>query len=271
MAGPSSSRYSQVAGSSALSDLTADEDVGFATSAKPQFSWTPPYDPSQYTPPPGSAIGGAAARLGVTPRPAAQQLDSNAAGRILGGLSPEQFFQVQQQLYTRGLYADSYYGKTPRPVNWGAVGDNDTLSAFRSAAILAGFTGNLDQILSGPPSAQALLAGQGGGRARAPLVIELPSAEDLGAVLRQSASKLLGRDPTPAELSAFVADFQADSSAYQREAYGKATGGGTVNRPPSADTAAESFLKEKAPVEAGAQKMESGLGVLLRMFGGGGG
>jgi hypothetical protein len=269
MAGPSSSRYAQVAGSSALSDLTADEDVGFATSAKPQFSWTPPQPTVNVF---GTNIPVQRGAIDPKkPQGGAQQLDFNSAGRILAGLSPEEFYQVQQQLYTRGLYSDSYYGKTPRPVNWGAVGDNDTLSAFRSAASLAGFTGNLDQILSGPPSAQALLAGQGGGPTRAPLVIELPSAEDLGAVLRQSASKLLGRDPTPAELSAFVADFQADSSAYQREAYGKATGGGTVNRPPSADTAAESFLKEKAPVEAGAQKMESGLGVLLRMFGGGGG
>jgi hypothetical protein len=271
MAGPSSSRYAQVAGSSALSDLTADEDVGFVGTTKPQFSWTPPQPTVNVF---GTNIP---VQRGVIdpkkPQGGTQQLDSNSAGRILAGLSPEEFYQVQQQLYTRGLYADSYYGKTPRPVNWGAVGDNDTLSAFRSAASLAGFTGNLDQILNGVPSAQALLAGGGGGGGptRAPLVIELPSAEDLGAVLRQSASKLLGRDPTPAELSAFVADFQADSSAYQREAYGKTTGGGTVNRPPSADTAAESFLKEKAPVEAGAQKMESGLGVLLRMFGGGGG
>jgi hypothetical protein len=208
-------------------------------------------------------------QLGLTTAP--QQLDANAAGRLLAGLSPEDFFQVQQQLYARGLFPDSYYGKTPRPVNWGQVGDNDTLSAFRSAASLAGFTGNLDQILQGGPSAQALLAGGGGGGpTRAPLVIELPSAEDLGAVLRQSASKLLGRDPTPEELSAFVADFQADSSAYQREAYGKAASGGTLGQPPSAPTAAEGFLQERAPVEAGAQKLESGLGVLLKMFGGGG-
>jgi hypothetical protein len=259
----------QTAGSQAYNDLVEDEPGGFVGSAKPQFSWTPPQPTVKVF---GTNIPVQRGAIDPKkPQGGTQQLDSNSAGRILAGLSPEEFFQVQKQMYTAGLYDDSYYGPKAKPIAWGVVGDPETTQKFRTLTSLAGFTGNLDQLLNATSPKMMGGGGGGGGPTRAPLVIELPSAEDLGAVLRQSASKLLGRDPTPAELSAFVADFQADSSAYQREAYGKATGGGTVNRPPNADTAAESFLKEKAPIEAGAQKMESGLGVLLRMFGGGGG
>ncbi|MFY9588667.1 MAG: hypothetical protein WAT66_14580 [Actinomycetota bacterium] len=252
-----------------LGNLQSKVDTGVVqVGSETRFKWTPP-GPAPIAPP-GTSVAVRMQNLGLTTGP--KQITKSEARKMLSGMSQEDFFQLQQQLYGRGLYESAYYSGDPRPVSWGALGDPDTIQAFVTATNLADYTGDLDQILNGAIDSR-LAGGGGGGRGgptRAPLVIELPSAEDLGAVLKQSATKLLGRNPTSDELAAFVADFQSDSAAYQRESYGKAVSGGTVGQPPTASTAAETFLQEKAPVEAGAQKLEGGLGVLLRMFGGGG-
>lgn len=251
-----------------LGNLQSKVDTGVVqVGAETRFKWTPPGRAP--VAPPGTSIAIRMGNLGLTAGP--KQITKSDARKMLSGMSQEEFFALQQQLYGRGLYEAGYYSADPRPVSWGALGDPDTIQAFVTATTLADYTGDLDQILNGPIDPRLSGAGAGrGGPTRPPLVIELPSAEDLGAVLKQSATKLLGRNPTPDELAAFVADFQSDSAAYQRESYGKAVSGGTVGQPPTASTAAETFLQEKAPVEAGAQKLEGGLGVLLRMFGGGG-
>lgn len=236
------------------------------------FAWTPPpavgavQVPSNL-PLTSRVLGGLVATAPAGP----YSLDN--VGPVLQGLDPTGLDQVRRQLYTSGLMPNSYYGARATPMPFGQPLDGDTAAAFQSAARLAVFTGNLDQLLS----AKANIGGLGAqGPVKQPLVIELPSAEDLHAVLKESAMPLLGRDPTPQEMAEFTARFQKLSADYQRAAYAAGGSGlpggpgGTVKKPPSGTAAAEQYLKEKAPVEAGAQREENGLSILTKMFTGGG-
>lgn len=235
-------------------------------------TWTPP---GVAQAPPGGVTEAMLGRLGFAggvPR-APVNLPADQLGPILGSLSAADLDQVRRQLYSSGLMPDRFYGARAQPMPFGQGLDADTAAAFRSAVSLAQFTGNLDQLLAAKPSLAAIGAQ---GPTRQPLVIELPSETDLHAVLKEAAMPLIGRDPTPEEMTAFAKRFREQAATYQRQAYAAGGAGlpgglgGTVQRPPAASVAAQEFLKREAPVEAGAQKMEQGLGILVKMFAGGG-
>lgn len=234
-------------------------------------TWTPP---GTIQAPVGGVTAGALGRLGFgggAPRKPVNMLPEQF-GPILQGLGPAELGTVRQQLYAAGLMPAAYYGKNALPLPQGAL-DGDTAQAFYSAAKLAAFTGNLDTLLSA--RAPQVRAGGGAGQVRQPLVIELPSETDLHAVLKEAAMPLIGREPTQAEMSDFARRFRDQSAAYQRQAYAAGGAGlpggpgGTVTKPPSGQAAAEEFLAQRAPAEVGAQRMEGGLGILLKMFSGG--
>jgi hypothetical protein len=262
-------------GSGAISGPGAAGGAPAGTYATGNFTWTVPGTPA----PPMTGIerrltaGGLIAPGTVGRTPAPGSYNEFTVGSALQGMTPEQFKALQQQLYNIRAFPDAFYGRNARDINWGKVGDLDTLQAFRGVLPYAMMTGNLDQILgaTAPPGALAGAAGP----VKQPLVIELPSREDMDAVLRESAKGLLGRDPTPDQFAAFAADFSSRVANYQRQAYtaggsGLPGGpGGSVTKPPSGQAAAEEFLRKTAPTEVGAQKMEGGLGILLKMFGGG--
>jgi hypothetical protein len=255
---------------SALDALIAQAAAGGAVSSG-NFTWTVPAVPV-----PTTRVFGTDIPIGrvVTPgpkMPTSFNLDN--VGPVLQGMSGEQFTMLQKQLYAIGAYPASYYGDRAKRVNFGKVGDLDTLQAFYAVAPYASRTGNLDQILAASTDISGLGAQ---GPTKQPLVIELPSSDDLHAVLKQAAMPLIGRDPTPQEMADFASRFQKLSADYQRSAYAAGGSGlpggpgGTVSKPPSGAAAAETFLEERAPVEAGAQRQENALGILVKMFGGGG-
>lgn len=236
------------------------------------FSWTIPGTPSTLDlGAKGPVWARAPATLAATAKPGSFNLDN--VGVELQKMTGEQFTALQKQLYAIGAYPASYYGDRAKPVNFGKVGDLDTLQAFYAVAPYASRTGNLDQILSASMDVSTLGAQ---GPTKQPLVIELPSSDDLHAVLKAAAMPLIGRDPTPEEMDAFTARFQKLSADYQRSAYAAGGSGlpgglgGTVTKPPAGSAAAETFLQERAPTEAGAQKEENALGILVKMFSGGG-
>ena len=235
---------------------------GAATGGK--FQWTPPGSVMDYT---KTGIGRRLIGAGLTqPQvPLAETLDAATFGQRIAALDPSQVEAIQHQLYESGAYPNSYYGKNAKPVPWGQR-DPDTVGILQQMAGLASFTGNLDQILSAKVDIGALSKTQ-----RAPLVIELPAQEDMDRILKDSAMELLGRDPTPDELARYSSKFTSAVSAYQKGQYAAGEGGGTVTQAPSAQAAAESFLQQASPVEAGAQRIEKGLKALRTLFVGGGG
>jgi hypothetical protein len=254
-----------------LDALIAQAAAGGAAGSG-NFAWTVPGTPSTLAlGTAGPVWARAPATLAATAKPGSFNLDN--VGPVLQQMTGEQFTALQKQLYAIGAYPASYYGDRAKPVNFGKVGDLDTLQAFYAVAPYASRTGNLDQILAASTDISALGAQ---GPVKQPLVIELPSTDDLHAVLKAAAMPLIGRDPTPEEMDAFTARFQKLSADYQRSAYAAGGSGlpggpgGTVSKPPSGSAAAETFLQERAPVEAGAQKEENALGILFKMFGGGG-
>jgi hypothetical protein len=236
---------------------------GGATSGK--FTWTPPPGGAAYAGMAGSLFAGPAVpgRTRVAGLP--ETVDAVGFGARLSQLDPSQVEALQRQLYESGAYPDSYYGKNPKKIAWGQR-DPDTVGILQQMAGLASFTGNLDQILGAKVDVGALAA-----KERAPLVIELPSQEDMTSVLKDTAADILGRDPTPQELARYSASFTARVKAYQGQRYAAGEAGGTVTQAPQAQAMAESFLQEQSPVEAGAQRMEKGLAALRQVFTGGGG
>lgn len=236
------------------------------------FAWTVPGQ-EMVRPPAGGVTEAVLGRLGFAEAPAKPgSFNTDNVGAQLLNLGPQQVDQLRRQLYTSGLMQDKFYGARAQPMPFGQPLDGDTVSAFASAAQLATFTGSLDVLLS----AKAPIGSLGAqGPVKQPLVIELPSETDLHAVLKESAMPLIGRDPTDKEMADFAKRFQSQSAAYQRAAYSAGGSGlpggpgGTVTKPPSGAAAAEEFLEQGAPVEAGAQRMEKGLTTLLKMFSGG--
>jgi hypothetical protein len=251
---------------------TSGLDALIAAAAKGQaagtgkFTWTPPPIPQRTVTAFGTQIPGTPpVTLGPNPVFGQQTVDVGGFGALISQLDPSQIEALQHQLYESGAYPASYYGKGAKPVPWGQR-DPDTVQILQQMAGLASFTGNLDQILSAKVDIGALSRTQ-----RAPLVIELPSQDDMTHVLRQSAMELLGRDPTPDELARYSSKFSDAVSAYQKQRYTAEEGGGTVTQAPSATSAAEQYLREQSPVEYGAQRIEKGLSALRQLFTGGGG
>jgi hypothetical protein len=230
-----------------------------------KFTWTPPTAAAAIDVR-GTGIGAQLAQRGLitTTTPQPLSLSTVEFGARLSGLDPEQVRKLQEQLYASGAYPASYYGRGAKKIPFGQL-DPDTAQILQQMAGLASFTGNLDQLLSAKVDIAEL------GEKRAPLVIELPSQEDMDSVLRESASEILGRDPTPEELARYSSRFTSAIRSYREKKYGTEETGGTVTQPPSAEALAESFLRETSPVEAGAQRMERGLQSLRELFIGGGG
>jgi hypothetical protein len=113
--------------------------------------------------------------------------------------------------------------------------------------------------------------GPGTGGGRAPLVTELANPEDLKYYAQKTAVSTLGRSLRPDELSRFVASFHNAQSVAQSAAYtaGGAGGpGGSVVGAPSPTTAAESFARQAAPVEAGAHDTVKVFDVVSKLLGG---
>lgn len=237
---------------------------GGAASGK--FQWTPPKSAQAFDTK-GTRLGQQLVNAGlVSPAvPVAESLAAADFGVRIGQLDPSQVEALQHQLYESGAYPASYYGKNAKPVPWGQR-DQDTVGLLQQMAGLATFTGNLDQILGAKVDIGAISKAQ-----RAPLVIELPSQDDMTAVLKDSAMTLLGRDPTPDELARYSASFTERVKAYQTGQYAAGEAGGMVTQAPNAQNAAEAMLQQSSPVEAGAQRIEKGLSALRQLFTGGGG
>jgi hypothetical protein len=248
---------------SVVKQAIAEAQGNAATGGK--FTWTPPESAGAFDIR-GTGIGASLAARGlIQTKLGIQSVDVAGFGSLVSQFDPSQIEALQRQLFESGAYPASYYGKNAKPVPWGQR-DPDTVQILQQMAGLATFTGNLDQILGAKVDIGALSRTQ-----RAPLVIELPSEEDMAAVVRDSAMDELGRDASPEQVAAFARNFTARVKAYQEQKYAAGEGGGTVSQPPQAGTLAQEFLRESSPVEAGAQRIEKGLGELRKLFTGGGG
>lgn len=113
------------------------------------------------------------------------------------------------------------------------------------------------------------LGGDASGSGRAPLVVELSNPEDLKYYAQKTAVGTLGRALRPDELERFVSSFHGSQRAAQTQAYGQAGGvGGSVVSAPNPTTAAESFARQAAPVEAGAHDYVRVFDAFSKMLGG---
>jgi hypothetical protein len=236
-----------------------------------KFTWTPPKS-TQGLDPGTTGIGRRLMSGGLlsagerfpAAQPVAETVDALTFGQRVTKMDRSEIEQLQHQLYDAGAYSDAYYGKNPKKIPWGEK-DPETMSLLQNMATLAAtFTGSLDSLMG----AKADL-GSIGATKRAPLVIELPSQDDMTAVLKDSAMELLGRDPTPDELARYSASFTERVKAYQTQQYAAGEAGGTVTQAPNAANAAEAMLQQSSPVEAGAQRIEKGLSALRQLFTGG--
>lgn len=159
------------------------------------------------------------------------------ASDIPWGDHDENTFQLWQQFVNRaaGFYAVGQM-RTPQQVAMEAVGKAGT--------------------------------GKGGPKSqRAPLVLQIPNPDDLGAVATEAARATLGRKATDEEVAAFVSDFQGRVTNFQRQEYAADERGGSVVAPPSAQTAAETFARERNPVEAGSHDLADVYGRFLGILG----
>jgi hypothetical protein len=197
--------------------------------------------------------------------PLPETMDLATFGQRVNALTPEQLTVLQQQMYAAGAYPASYYGRNAKPVPYGQL-DQDTNGLLQQLGTLATFNGSLDRMLSAKVDIGAISKTQ-----RAPNVIELPAPEDMAKVVRDTAMEELGRDATQQQVAAFSASFTAKVKAYQEQQYAAGEAGGTVTQSPSVQAAAEQYVRESSPVEAGAQRIEKGLKSLRELFTGGGG
>ena len=106
----------------------------------------------------GPPVGGSKAEEEIRFSFQRRNVTANEALRTFGRMSPGQRAQLQKGLLDRGFYDQPFYsGK--RRIAWG-VFDTDSLQAFSRALSLAEFSGNLDDVVSGPVTREQEMAVQ---------------------------------------------------------------------------------------------------------------
>lgn len=176
------------------------------------------------------------------------------------GMDPAALTNLQQQLWAGGYYASSYYGKTPKPPQFGTP-DDDSFSAFKSAAVQAARSGQpLDQLIDTAVKANSVNGGPGGAAAsqRAPLVTQLPNPDDLRAVITDSARRILGHRVSEDVIQGIIAGYQQQAQVEQQDTYNAQPGGGVVTQAATPANYVAAQLQAGNPTDAAAHR---GLGI----------
>lgn len=181
------------------------------------------------------------------------------------GMDPSALANLQQQLWAGNFYSSSYYGKTPKPPQFGTP-DDDSYAAFKSAAVQAARSGTpLPDLLDRAVQSNAALGGPGGGSAKTPKTLTHP--DDLRAVIRNVATNVIGRRPDAAVEENFIAAFHnAESQAGQSDGAGNVIAG-----PQDVSAIAEQYLQHAYPQEAYDNGFLGAFDSFRKMIGGGSG
>lgn len=160
--------------------------------------------------------------------------------------------RLQQLLLAGGFYTDGYYSRDPKAVRFG-IPDQDTQKAWTEALTQAARSGkNIWDVLSASATANSEAPRKEPGP-----TVRLSNPDDIRRLLRTVGRAVLGGDRlTPEDEEKFIRAFQGDERLAQETLQGVSQTGGTVVEPPSAETAAESFVREARPVEAGGKDIQ---------------
>lgn len=184
------------------------------------------------------------------------------------GMDPSALANLQQQLWAGGYYASSYYGKTPKPPQFGTP-DDDSYAAFKSAAVQAARSGAaLPDVLDQALKSNAANGGPGGsGTGTSGGAKTLTHPDDLRAVLRTVAQQVIGRRPDPSLEENFIAAFHnAEAQAGQPDGQGNVIAG-----PQDVSAIAEQYLQHALPQEAYDNGYLGAFSTFRKMIGGGSG
>lgn len=97
------------------------------------------------------------------------------------------------------------------------------------------------------------------GAGRAPLTTRVTNPADLRALLRELSPAIMGARLRPEEEERFIAAYQAQERGTQQSAYDIAPTGGTVTDVANPQVAAEAFIRQEQPVEAGSKDVEQAI------------
>lgn len=174
------------------------------------------------------------------------------------GMDPEALTNLQKQLWSGGFYSSSYYGKTPKPPQFGTP-DDDSYAAFKSAVVQAARSGQpLNDLVDQAVKANGASGGLGGGGARAPLVTQLTNPDDIRAAVVREAKATLGHKVDEATINDIITRYQQADAEAQAGVYRSQVGGGTVTAAPSVSAFAQQQVLASNPADAVAHR---GLGV----------
>lgn len=178
-------------------------------------------------------------------------------------MDPDRLQALQTQLYNAGFYGPSYYKGTSE-VPLGDSGDSGGFSAFRKALRLAALSGKpLTQVID---DQQKATGGAPALRAKN-FSPTLTNAEDLKAVIKSGAQKVLGKNVSDEEANRIVAAYQQSESAADLAAFNANQTGGATEKPANPTDFVNQQLQQLHPDQAAATTFNDEANAFLQVAG----